>query len=66
MIGFGMKNTLVTFIDKYYEYDCDINGEKRGLTIGGYECFCRLSFSLSIKSFTSADKSSFFKYISCP
>ena len=38
MIGFGMKNTLVSFTDKYYEYGGDImDGEKRGLTIGGYE-----------------------------
>ena len=25
MIGFGMKNTLVTSIDKYYEYGGDID-----------------------------------------
>ena len=37
MIGFGMKNTLVCFIDKYYEYGGDMDGEQRGLTIGGYE-----------------------------
>ena len=37
MIGFGMKNTLVSFTDKYYEYGGDMDGEKRGLTIGGYE-----------------------------
>ena len=37
MIRFGMKNTLVTFIDKYYEYGGETTGEKRGLTIGGYE-----------------------------
>ena len=37
MIGFGMKNTLLTFIDKYYEYGRDMDGGKRGLTIGGYE-----------------------------
>ena len=37
MIGFGMKNTLVTFIDKYYEYGGETTGEERGLTIGGYE-----------------------------
>ena len=37
MIGFGMKNTLITFVDKYFEYGGDIDGEKRGLTIGGYE-----------------------------
>ena len=37
MIGFGMKNTLVSFIDKYYEYGGEMEDEKRGLTIGGYE-----------------------------
>ena len=37
MIKFGMGATLLTFVDKYYEYDgsCDI--EEKGLTIGGYE-----------------------------
>ena len=37
MIGFGMKNTLVSIIDKYYEYGGDMDGDKRGLTIGGFE-----------------------------
>ena len=37
LVEFGMSNTLVTFVDKYYEYGGDIEGEKRGLTIGGYE-----------------------------
>ena len=37
LIQFGMSNTLVTFVDKYYEYGGDIDGEKRGLTIGGFE-----------------------------
>lgn len=32
-----MGNTLITFVDKYYDYGGDIEGEKRGLTIGGYE-----------------------------
>ena len=32
-----MSNTLITFVDKYYEYGGDIEGEKRGLTIGGFE-----------------------------
>ena len=27
----------MTFIDKYYEYGGETTGEKRGLTIGGYE-----------------------------
>ena len=30
-------NQLITFVDKYYEYGGDIEGEKRGLTIGGFE-----------------------------
>ena len=37
MIGFGMKNTLVSFVNKYYEYGGDMESEKRGLTIGGFE-----------------------------
>ena len=37
MIGFGMKNTLVCFIDKYYEYGGDMNGDQRVLTIDGYK-----------------------------
>jgi len=37
MIKFGMGNTLLTFVDKYYEYGGDESVEERGLTIGGYE-----------------------------
>ena len=37
MIEFGMGNTLITFIDKYYEYDGDQEINDKGLTIGGYE-----------------------------
>jgi hypothetical protein len=37
MIKFGMENTLLTFVNKYYEYDGDLDVEGRGLTIGGYE-----------------------------
>mgnify|MGYP001787478984 FL=1 len=37
LIKFGMQHTLITFIDKYYEYDGDKNPEEKGLTIGGYE-----------------------------
>ena len=37
MIKFGMGSTLITFIDKYYEYDGDKDLEEKGLTIGGYE-----------------------------
>lgn len=37
MIKFGMTNTLITFADKYYLYDGDMNVEDKGLTIGGYE-----------------------------
>jgi hypothetical protein len=37
MIKFGMGNTLLTFVDKYYEYGGNLDIEDRGLTIGGYE-----------------------------
>lgn len=37
MIGFGMNNTLISFQDKYYEYDGGRNLNNKGLTIGGYE-----------------------------
>ena len=37
MIKFGMGNTLLTFMDKYYEYGGEVEVDKRGLTIGGYE-----------------------------
>ena len=37
MIRFGMGNTLLTFVDKYYEYGGEVNIEEKGLTIGGYE-----------------------------
>jgi hypothetical protein len=32
-----MSSTLITYIDKYYEYDGDLDPEEKGLTIGGYE-----------------------------
>jgi hypothetical protein len=37
MVRFGMGNTLVTFVDKYYEYGGEADVEEKGLTIGGYE-----------------------------
>ena len=37
LVQFVMSNTLITFIDKYYEYGGDIEGGKQGLTIGGFE-----------------------------
>ena len=37
MISFGMSNTIVNFKDKFFEYDGDVDGKERGLTIGGYE-----------------------------
>jgi hypothetical protein len=37
MIKFGMGNTLLTFVDKYYEFGGDLDIEDRGLTIGRYE-----------------------------
>jgi hypothetical protein len=36
-IKFGMSNTIITFVDRYYMYDGDLEIEDRGLTIGGYE-----------------------------
>jgi hypothetical protein len=36
-IKFGMSNTLLSFQDKYYIYDGDLNPEEKGLSIGGYE-----------------------------
>jgi hypothetical protein len=38
MIAFGMGNTLLTFVNKYYhEYDGEREMQDKGLTIGGYE-----------------------------
>ena len=37
MIKFSMCSTVLTFRDKYYEYDGDMDPEEKGLTIGGYE-----------------------------
>jgi hypothetical protein len=38
MIKFGMGNTLLTVVDKYYEYGGNLDVEDtRGLTIRGYE-----------------------------
>jgi hypothetical protein len=37
MVAFGMGNTLLTFVDKYYEYDGEREIRDKGLTIGGYE-----------------------------
>jgi hypothetical protein len=37
LIQFGMGNTLLTFVDKYYEYGGECEIDDRGLTIGGYE-----------------------------
>jgi hypothetical protein len=37
MIAFGMGNTLLTFVDRYYEYDGERDIRDKGLTIGGYE-----------------------------
>ena len=32
-----MANMLVTVVNTYYKYGGDIEGEKRGLAIGGFE-----------------------------
>ena len=37
LIKFGMSNTLLIFLDKYYEYGGSSNPSNRGLTIGGYK-----------------------------
>ena len=37
MIKFGMGNTLLTFVDKYYEYGGEDDVEEWGLMIGRYE-----------------------------
>ena len=35
MIELGMGNTLLAFIDQYYEYGGSLSTNERGLTIGG-------------------------------
>ena len=37
LLKFGMSTTLLSFCDKYYLYDGDLEIQNRGLTIGGYE-----------------------------
>jgi hypothetical protein len=37
MIAFGMGNTLLTFVNKYYEYNGECDIKDRGLTIGSYK-----------------------------
>jgi hypothetical protein len=37
MIAFGMGNTLLTFPDKYYEYNGEREIQDNGLTINSYE-----------------------------
>jgi hypothetical protein len=37
MISFGMRSTLFTFQDIYYEYEEETDPDDRGLMIGGYE-----------------------------
>jgi hypothetical protein len=37
MIAFGMGNTLLTFVDKYCNYNGKRNIRDKGLTIGGYK-----------------------------
>ena len=32
-----MNNTFITFVNKYYEYRGDTEGDERGLTTGGFE-----------------------------
>jgi hypothetical protein len=35
MVAFKMGNTLLTFVDKYYEYDSKREMQDKGFTIGG-------------------------------
>jgi hypothetical protein len=37
LIQFGIANTLLTFGEKYFEYDGEKDMYDKGLTIGGYE-----------------------------
>jgi hypothetical protein len=37
MIAFGMGNTLLTLVNKYYKYDGKQEMQDKGLTIGGYK-----------------------------
>lgn len=37
IIKFGMRATILTFTNKYYEYSGDVNVEEKGLMIGGYK-----------------------------
>jgi hypothetical protein len=37
LIHFVTGNTVITFEDRYYEYDGDRDVNNKGLTIGGYE-----------------------------
>ncbi len=32
-----MGNTIVSFLDMYYKYGVDLDPDRRGLTIGGFE-----------------------------
>jgi hypothetical protein len=36
ILKFSMGNTIVSFLDKYYEYGVDPDPDRRGLTIGGF------------------------------
>jgi hypothetical protein len=36
-VEFSIGNTLLTFVDKYYDNSGDLDIEDKGLTIGGYE-----------------------------
>jgi hypothetical protein len=37
ILKFSMENTIVTFCDKYYGYGVDLDPDRQGLTIGGFE-----------------------------
>lgn len=45
VIKFGMGKTLLTFVDKYYEYDGDMDAEDGGLSEGA-GCSFGLTWSL--------------------
>ena len=37
LVKFSMSNTIITFVDKYYEYGGCVEGEDRGLIIGIFD-----------------------------
>ena len=67
MVKFGMGNTLLTFIDKYYGYGGEEDVEERRLTIGGYELawLADLVASYILENMKEHFKETHFKGIYC-